>query len=184
MRLRTLSTCLCTPYGLLSTCAVSATAAGTVKLSIGSARLSTPAPTAAQVAASRAASSTPSFRATRPWSDAKSRAASAAAVPATKNASDPAGLCDKCRFSARHGKWQEPCLASQLSSHLVAVVRPLHAPPQPPADNVREPVPGAQDSYDQDAARRPGPVSEGGRDVHAPVHGTHGSGCRRLVTAG
>lgn len=55
------------------------------------------------------------------------------------------------------------------SPRLVAVVRPLGAPPQPPAHDVRKPITGAENSYDQDAARRALPISEGGRHVDAPA---------------
>lgn len=82
-------------------CPARATAAATVRLSHGSGRLSTAAPTAEQAADKKTASCMLTLCVTKPWADAKSKLASAALAPARKNARVPAWLCEAHRLVRR-----------------------------------------------------------------------------------
>lgn len=126
-------------------CPAKATAAGTVRLSHGSGRLSTAAPTAEQAADKKSASCMLTFCVTKPWADAKSKLASAALVPARKNARVPAWLCEPHRLVRR----RQASSLSKLTQgdthyprhdadclYLIAVVRPSVPLTEAPANNV------------------------------------------------
>lgn len=126
-------------------CPARATAAATVRLSHGSGRLSTAAPTAEQAADKKTASCMLTSCVTKPWAEAKSKLASAALVPARKKARVPAWLCEAHRLVRRRQ-------ASSLSNltqkdtqcprhdadclYLIAVVQPPVSLTEAPANNV------------------------------------------------